>query len=126
MQGEPGGAELLRAAREALADEVLPVLTGNHRFTALMIANALGMVERELAAQERLRATDRAVASFGRGDADGGEASLRALCAAIRDGRHDGDEALHAALLARSVAAVAVTRPGALSADERQVLERET
>ena len=124
MRDEPDGADLLRTARETLVAEILPGLRGEGRYAALMVANALGMVERELASRERSRAADHAVLTFaGRGHADD-EARARALCRAIRDGHHDGDGGLHAALYDEAIAAVAITRPGALTAAERRQDER--
>src|SRR5690349_21323256 len=64
MQHETAGADLLQAAREALLGEVVPGLTGQQRYAALMVANALKMVERELAVTGDLRAADHAVQRF--------------------------------------------------------------
>ena len=108
MRDEPEAADLLRIARETLQGEVLPGLGGGQRYAALMVANALRLVERELRA-----------ASLARPEDAGAGARLQALCAAIRAGRHDGDGGLHAALQARAVAAVAITRPDFLTAAER-------
>ena len=107
MQGEPVGADLLGAAREALTQSVLPHQQGAQRFAVLMIANALGMVERELAQRERLEAADQAVAAAG-------------SAASIRAGRCDADGDLHAALQRRAIVAVAISRPDFLTATERQ------
>lgn len=120
MRDEPGGADLLRTARETLLAEVLPALQGAQRYQALMVANALGMVERELVFAERLRAADRAAAAHAGQKPDDLDAAARASCAAIRAGRFDGDERLHAALRRRAILAVAITRPDALTATERQ------
>lgn len=117
MRHETGGADLLQAAREALIGEVLPGLGGPQRYAALMVANALKMVERELAVNGRLRAADLAVQAF----AESAGASVEpgaALCKAIRTGRHDGDLPLYQALYARAIEAVAITRPEALTPAE--------
>ena len=50
MNDRPHAAELLKAARDAFAAELLPALPEALRYTALMIANALAIAERELAA----------------------------------------------------------------------------
>lgn len=93
----PGGAELLALARRTLLEELLPSLPDEKRYQALMLANALAIVGRELA-QPRDE------------DKDG----LERLAAAIRAGEHDGDGALYKRLLAWSEARVAITNPKAL------------
>ena len=121
---EPGGptsggldaADLLRAARETLAAEIVPALTGRQRYAALMAANALGMVERGLLQDERLRAADRALAEAAGLDGQSRAAVAGGLRAAIRLGRHDGDQRLHRALHARAVEMVSITHPDVLSA----------
>ena len=49
MRVEPSGAELLRAARETLLEELLPLIPEEGRYAARMAANALGIAARELA-----------------------------------------------------------------------------
>lgn len=106
MRHETGGAALLQAAREALIGEVLPGLGGPQRYAALMVANALRMVERELAVQASAEPVNASA------EADS------ALCTAIRVGRHDGDLPLYEALYARAIEAVAITRPEVLTSAE--------
>lgn len=110
MRHETAGADLLEAAREALLAEVLPSLTGAQRYTALMVVNALKMVERELATEGRLQAADRAV------DELAGPAET--LVDALRAGRLDGNPELFRALHARAARAVAITRPDQLTQAE--------
>lgn len=51
MAGEqPDAQELLAIARETLMDELLPALQGEQRYQGLMIANAMAIAMRELAA----------------------------------------------------------------------------
>ena len=50
MNDRPNAAELLKAARDAFSAELLPALPEALRYTALMVANALAIAERELAA----------------------------------------------------------------------------
>jgi len=65
MRDRPNGADLMAIAREALLKEVMPALTEAARVTALMIASALGIAERELAAGEApLRAELAALAAI--------------------------------------------------------------
>lgn len=117
MRHETAGADLLQAAREALLGEVVPGLTGQQRYAALMVANALKMVERELAAAGDLRAADHAIQRFA-GSAGGADEPAKILGTALRSGRHDGDPRLHHALYARAIQAVAVTRPDILTTAE--------
>lgn len=57
MQDRPSALELLAAVRAFLEDDVVPVLEGRRRFHALVAANVLGIVERELAGEDtQLRA----------------------------------------------------------------------
>ena len=50
MRDRPNGADLLAIAREVLAKEVTPIVSEQARVTALMIASALAIAQRELAA----------------------------------------------------------------------------
>ena len=51
MHDRPDAAELLAAVREFLQQEIVPTLTDQRqKFRALIAANVLGVVERELAA----------------------------------------------------------------------------
>jgi uncharacterized protein DUF6285 len=64
MNDRPDARNLLETARSALIAEILPALTGASRYTALMVANAIAIAQREIAAgdaplqaeRERLRA----------------------------------------------------------------------
>ena len=48
MREHPDGAELLAIAREVLRKELLPLLPKDRAYDALMIANAMGIAERQL------------------------------------------------------------------------------
>src|SRR5262245_9998943 len=52
MQDRPTAMELLAAVRTFLEEDLVPTLDGRRRFHALVAANVLGIVERELAAEE--------------------------------------------------------------------------
>lgn len=93
----PAPGELLAVARKTLLEELVPALPEEKRYQALMVANALAIAGRALAAPSAEDA-----------------AELEALAAAIRAGRHDGDAALHARLLRWAEARTAVTNPKAL------------
>ena len=117
MRDETAGADLLQVARDALLAEVLPGLAGPQRYAALMVANALKMVEREIAVNGHLRAADRTVQAFA-GPAGNTDELAKALGNAIRAGRHDGNPRLYQALHARAIQAVAITRPDILTPTE--------
>lgn len=104
----PSGAALLEVGRRALLDEIAPALSGKQRYVVLMVANAIGIVMREMdQAEATADAWDKALASIPATDGD----PLVALVAAIRDGRHDGDAALHAALTATTDIAAGIWKP---------------
>jgi hypothetical protein len=114
MRDRPGGAELLAEARRLLREELAPSLEGGRRYQALMIANALGMAERELLAGDKPLEAERAALSalLGR------EASLSTLnaafAAALRDGRLAGDAEAYRVLLEETRARVAESNPRGL------------
>lgn len=91
MTDRPDARELLEIARATFMAEVLPLLPPDQRLSALMVANALGIAARELSAELPVIPP--------------------VTVADIRAGRHDGDAALHAALLAEAKARVAVSNP---------------
>lgn len=47
MRNKPHGAELLEIARATLLDELLDALPKEKRYTALMVANAMAIAQRE-------------------------------------------------------------------------------
>jgi hypothetical protein len=91
MTDRPDAKELLEIARAALANELLPFLPADKRVTGLMVASALAMAARELAA------------------------SLPAVPAAkvadIRAGRHDTDRPLYEGLLAEARTRAMISNP---------------
>jgi hypothetical protein len=103
MQDRPTAPELLAAVREFLREEVIPS-SGNPwlRFRALIAANVLSVVERELVGEERRLRDEwsRLVALVGPAEGSetpptldelraGIQARSRALCARIRAGDAD-------------------------------------
>lgn len=106
MQDEPSGAELLDIARQVLTREIAPTLTGRPRYLAAMVANAIGIVAREIERGAAMRdASARAVSRFHP------DATVADLAAAIRAGRHDADADLHAALVEATEMAAAIWKP---------------
>lgn len=105
--GEPGGARLLALARRELLEALLPQLDGDARYRARLIANAMKIAARELAGEgperaeiaHRLRGLAAAVLPGGvEVSALNDREVSAALCAALRDGRLDGQPEVHALL----------------------------
>ncbi len=102
----PSASELLEAVREFLLNTVVGETTGAVSFHARVAANALAIVERELALDDReIEAHHRVVASLGATD-------TIALARQIRDGGHDHELAHVAAqLLPFAEVVVDITNP---------------
>jgi hypothetical protein len=79
MSNQPDAHNLLVTARQLLLDELVPVLDEQHRYAALMIANAIGIATREIrspvAEQDISKALDSFLAGLG---ADGEYPSVSA------------------------------------------------
>jgi hypothetical protein len=106
----PDGPALLAIARRTLLDDIAPALTGDARFRALMVANAIAIAQRA-ADGSATAAVERAAAALG---------DPAALCAAIRSGVHDpgtpDHERIAAALRALAEAKCRISAPKALGA----------
>lgn len=99
MNDHPNALELIQAARDELARELLPQARPDQLYTLRMIANALGIAARELAAQDtdanaetrglNLLYTDHA-------HFDDLPARNRQLARDIRNGTFEADTARHA------------------------------
>ena len=125
MQDRPTAVELLTSVREFIEQDVLPGLDGRKRFHALVSANVLAIVARELAGeetmlvaewarlQELLRADDAAPARLD--DLKTAVAQLtRRLCDRIRAGDADGGafgEAVRAHVRATVVDKLRIANP---------------
>ena len=48
MRDKPFGAALLDVAQQALTQDIGPALKGQQRYVVLMVANAIGIVAREI------------------------------------------------------------------------------
>lgn len=92
-EDRPDAAELLAIIRQVFARDLQPALPPDLRVTGLMVANALGIAEREL----RLPRP--------------GIIDARPLVHALRAGRHDGDRDLHNILFDDALTRVAATNP---------------
>ena len=86
MQDRPTARELLEAVRTFLESDVVPVLEGPRKFHALVAANVLAIVGRELATEEaELAAEWRRLATLAPGAAAEPPSGLQALRAAVLD-----------------------------------------
>ena len=102
MNDRPDARNLLETARNVFIAEILPVLPAASRYTALMIANAMVIAQREIAAGEApLRAECERLRTLlsERAETPAGEALHgvlagynRRLADEIRAGRFDGEE----------------------------------
>ena len=102
MNDRPHAVELLKAAREAYTTGILPALPEALRYTALMVANAMAIAAREIAAGdaaaraecERLRALlpERSEGLAGEKLQRALEEYNQRLVHEIRAGRFDGKE----------------------------------
>jgi hypothetical protein len=102
MNDRPHATELLKAAREAYTAGILPALPEALRYTALMVANAMAIAAREIAAGdaaaraecERLRALlpERSEGLAGEKLQRALEEYNQRLVHEIRAGRFDGKE----------------------------------
>ena len=102
MQDRPSAAELLRIAREVLADELLPLLPEERRLDVLIIANVMAIAAREAEFGEApLRAELARLAAFYDEEpsppresvAEAAERLSRRLAADIRRGAFEADAA---------------------------------
>jgi hypothetical protein len=112
MRDKPFGAALLDVAHQALTQEIAPALKGQQRYVALMVANAIGIVAREIEQEAAVaRAWDQALARIEQNKDGDLEASGTRLVQAIRAGEHDADAPLHSALLETALVAAAIWKP---------------
>ncbi len=126
MQDRPTVMELLEAVRGFLERDVVPALEGPRRFHALVAANVLAIIRRELEGEEdRLLLEWRRLAPLVGQEASDPPAGLTALRAAVRDAtdalgerirRGDADEeplraAVRAAVRATVVEKLRIANP---------------
>lgn len=121
MTGDhPDGAALLAEARRTLLEMLLPLLPADHRYHALMVANAMAIAAREAAQSDddrREMLTELTALTGTGGDTAVGE---RRLAQDIRCGLHDAPgpqrDAVHRYLRSATLARVRVSNPKAVSA----------
>lgn len=116
MRDRPDAGRLLEQARRTLLQEVLDLLPANQRYSALMVANAMAIAARELEQGPTVAAEERAALAGFLGAEEGAEAARleRHLAEAIRAGRHDAAEPLHALLSASTTRRLQIGNPKAL------------
>jgi hypothetical protein len=107
MKPETTGLALIAEVERTIAAELVPQLTGEARYKALMAASALRMALRELGEAP----------AGGRVPADAEDAARAAVCAALRAGASDADAGLHAELVADAIERVRISNPAALAAE---------
>jgi hypothetical protein len=105
MRDGPDGAVLLAIARASLLEEVLPKVPPGQVYAVRMIANAMAIAARELAAEDAEKeARARILALYREAGMAEPEGDIeRALAADIRAGRFDAHEAALGELLAWQV-----------------------
>jgi len=119
MRDEPSGAALLDVAQKALMDEIAPTLSGGQRYTALMVANAMRIVAREIELGPRAeRARDDLLGQASEASSAGDRA--RQLVEAIRRGAFDANAGLHQALWESTAVAAGMWKPALLAEAETE------
>ena len=105
MRDGPGGAVLLGIARRTLLEEVLPKVPQPEVYAVRMIANAMAIAARELAAEgDQAAGRERILILYRQAGLAEPEGEVeRALAADIRAGRFDAHETALVELLERQV-----------------------
>lgn len=127
MRNRPTASELLKVARETLLNELLPRLSSEQKYPALMVANTMAIAAREIESgnadlSEELKMFallyGEDVVASATSDIDAQVAKLNArLAQDIRTGRFDGkSERLRALLLDRVRARLRISNPKYLKA----------
>lgn len=118
INDDPGAANLVSIALKTFREAILPAVPADQRFNALMIANALGIAERELLAGPSAEAPLETAVGGLLGGAGRLSDQLPQLCAAIDAGTFDGPDRqreLRAVLMNITRARLAVTNPRLLA-----------
>ncbi|RKH14555.1 hypothetical protein D7V97_02705 [Corallococcus sp. CA053C] len=116
MRECPDGAALLAIAREVLRKELLPLLPGDKAYAALMVANAMGIAERQLRQGEGPQQKEQqALAALLQREGTLAELN-REFAARIRQGDFDEDAEARRLLWESTVQRVRESAPKALAA----------
>ena len=120
MRNRPDATELLEIARQTLLDEILPSLSGDKKYSALMIGNALAMAIREIRSEDISKSENALFENLY--NAPGDNITLEEwhtrLCQDIRSGKFDqqGAGRLRALLLEQVCDRLALSNPKYLAA----------
>jgi len=110
MREQPSGKDLLDIARDVLREDLIPALPENKRYPALMIANAMAIVMRQMETGEQGETDEQKLV----GDLLGEDGSLehlnKSLATRIRNGQAD-DVRVWQALQSVAVGKVAESNP---------------
>lgn len=120
INDDPGARDLVAIALRSFREAILPVVPAEQRFTALMIANALGVAERELAAGTAAEPALAAAVGGLLGEDGDLPDLLPRLCTAIDAGRFDTPDqqaALRTVLKDITRARLALSNPKRLAAE---------
>lgn len=109
MRDEPRAEKLLMQARKTLIEDLLPNLPEGRRYEALMVASAMAMAVRELAAEDRSAEDTVELAKL----AD----SIESLTTEIRAGHRDADGEVYGYLYRDAAARLAISNPKLLVED---------
>ncbi|MFK3789143.1 MULTISPECIES: DUF6285 domain-containing protein [Pseudomonas] len=115
---QPNAHELLEIARQTLLEQLLPALSAELRYPALMIANAMAIAARESRLQARVCSQEQELlGALTEGAGPSLPETRRQLAQEIRQGRHDARQqqlALVKALRQVTVARLAISNPKAV------------
>jgi hypothetical protein len=125
MDIEITGTELLDLAQQTLEDQIVPQLSGKHRYVAQMIGAAIRIAAREIVQKHRLMTAEKALLVFAAHPRDLSEARF-SFAREIRDGHHDADSRVHAALWAEAVIRISINKPSVLARTERRLAGMES
>lgn len=120
MDIEVTGTELLDLAQQTLEEQIVPQLSGKHRYVAQMIGAAIRIAAREIVQEHRLMTAEEALLVLAAHPQDPSEARF-SFAREIRDGRHDADARVHAALWAEAVIHTSISKPSVLARTERRL-----
>lgn len=115
---QPNAHELLEIARLTLLEQVLPTLSSELRYPALMIANAMAIAARENRLETEVCGAEQAsLAALVEGTPLSLQAARRQLAGDIRHGRHDTPQSrrtLVKTLRQATLARLAISNPKAM------------
>ncbi|MEQ8710725.1 MAG: DUF6285 domain-containing protein [Rhodospirillales bacterium] len=114
MKARPAGHDLLTIALETLETALIPTLSGADRYNALMIANALGIVRREIGAGDDTEMLSGKILGAAYGEDRG--RGFSDLAADIRAGRLDGRTDIAGLILSLAQTRCRLSNPKAASA----------